>query len=113
MAESLDYICAERLTPALAPTARLLVAHGELTVSEAVFEKLSRISIATVGRILRRLRQGERRLPRRGPERAAHILSEIPARASPGTSGSRGTSGWIWSTTVGRVPAVSICTRSR
>jgi hypothetical protein len=83
VAESLDYICAERLTPALAPTARLLVAHGELTVSEAVFEKLRRISIATVGRILRRLRQDERRLPRRGPERAAHILREIPALRIP------------------------------
>jgi len=83
VAESLDYICAERLTPALAPTAQLLVAHGELVVSEAVFEQLSKISISTVGRILRRLRQDERRLPRRGPERAAHILREIPALRMP------------------------------
>lgn len=83
VAESLDYICAERLRPALAPTARLLVAHGELTVSEALFEKLSQISISTVGRILRRLRQDERRLPRRGPARAAHVLREIPALRIP------------------------------
>ncbi len=83
VAESLDYICAERLTPGLVPTARLLVAHGELAVSEALFAKLSQISIATVGRILRRLRQDERRLPRRGPERAAQVLREIPALRIP------------------------------
>ncbi len=83
VAESLDYICAERLTPGLVPTVRLLVAHAELTVSEALYEKLNQISIATVGRILRRLRQDERRLPRRGPERAAHVLREIPALRIP------------------------------
>lgn len=83
VAESLDRICAERLTPALAPTARLLAAHGELTVSESLLEQLSRISVSTVGRILRRLRQDERRLPRRGPERAAHVLREIPALRMP------------------------------
>src|SRR5438034_4542194 len=30
--ESLDYVCAERLTPALVPTARLLEQHGELVL---------------------------------------------------------------------------------
>ena len=31
--ESLDYVCAERLTPGLVPTARLLAQHGELVLS--------------------------------------------------------------------------------
>jgi transposase InsO family protein len=83
VAESLDYICAERLAPGLVPTAELLVKHGELTVSPEVFEQLGRISISTVKRILTRLGQDERRLPRRGPERAQRLLHEIPALRIP------------------------------
>ena len=41
VAESLDYICAERLTPSLEPMARLLMAHGELAVSDAVLAQLA------------------------------------------------------------------------
>lgn len=83
VAESLDYICAERLTPGLMPTAELLVKHGELRVSPEVLEQLGWISISTVKRILTRLRQDERRLPRRGPERAQRLLHEIPALRIP------------------------------
>ena len=36
IAETLDYICAERLTPGLVPTARLLIEHGELAFSDQV-----------------------------------------------------------------------------
>jgi hypothetical protein len=61
IAETLDYICAERLTPSLLPTARLLIAHGELAVSARVLELLGQISVRTVKRILRRVRQDERR----------------------------------------------------
>jgi hypothetical protein len=83
VAETLDYICAERLTPSLLPTAKLLIEHQELVVAEAVLEKLGRISVATVKRILRRVRQDERRLPRRGPERARQVLRQIPAERIP------------------------------
>lgn len=83
VAESLDYICAERLTPVLLPTADLLVQHGELTLSAEVRQKLGCISISTVKRILVRLPQDERRLPRRGPERAQRVLHEIPALRIP------------------------------
>jgi hypothetical protein len=83
IAESLDYICAERLTPGLVPTAQLLIAHGELAVSEGVLAQLARISVRTVKRILRRLRQDEPRLPRRGPERARSVLRQIPAQRIP------------------------------
>lgn len=83
IAETQDYICAERLTPSLVATAKALIAHGELAVSDQVLEQLGRISVRSVKRILRRIRQDERRLPRRGPERAWQVLREIPARRIP------------------------------
>jgi hypothetical protein len=83
VAETLDYICAERLTPALAPTARLLMGHGELEVTEDVLAQLERISVQTVKRIVRRIGQDERRLPRRGPERAQQLLRQVPAERIP------------------------------
>ncbi len=90
IAETLDWICAERLTPSLLPTARLLIAHGELSISERVLEQLGQISVRTVKRILRRLRQDERRLPRRGPERALQLMREIPAQRIPWDIGQAG-----------------------
>jgi len=83
IAETLDYICAERLTPGLLSTARLLIGHGELVVSDRVLALLGQISVRTVKRILQRIRQDERRLPRRGPERALQILREVPAERIP------------------------------
>ncbi len=63
LADALDWVCAERLQPALVRTARHLTAHGELEVSTDVLDKLSHISIATVARILKEIRPVER-LPR-------------------------------------------------
>ena len=83
IAETLDYICAERLTPGLLSTARLLIGHGELVVSDRLLALLGQISVRTVKRILQRIRQDERRLPRRGPERALQILREVPAERIP------------------------------
>jgi hypothetical protein len=83
VAETLDYICAERLTPGLAPTAALLAEHGELLLSDELMYKLERISISTVKRMLAHLGRDERRLPRRGPERATQVMREIPARRIP------------------------------
>lgn len=83
IAETLDYICAERLTPSLVPTAELLIAHGELTVSDWVLEQLGHISVRTVKRIVARIRQDEPRLPRRGPERALQVLHQIPVERIP------------------------------
>ena len=78
--ESLDYICAERLTPALVPTARLLARHGELRLDEVLAAQLGRISVASVQRRLTRLAQDTPRLPRRGPERANRVAREIPMK---------------------------------
>lgn len=81
--ESLDHICAERLTPALVATAAQLARHGELAVTEELLEQLGRISVASVQRRLTRLGQDTMRLPRRGPERANTVAREIPMRRIP------------------------------
>jgi hypothetical protein len=70
IAESMDYICAERLTPNLTLLAECLAAHGELTASPQLLEQLERVSVSTVERILARIRQDVPRLPRRGPRLA-------------------------------------------
>jgi hypothetical protein len=78
--ESLDYICAERLTPALLPTAQLLTAHGELVLADEVLAQLGTISIASVQRRLKRFTQDTPRLPRKGPEQANRVARSIPMR---------------------------------
>jgi hypothetical protein len=78
IAESFDYLCPERLTPNLGWMARQLVQHGELTVSAAVLAQLDAISTSTVQRLLDQIRQDERRLPQKGPERANQVLRTVP-----------------------------------
>lgn len=81
--ESLDYVCAERLTPALVATAEQLARHGELAATPEVLAQLGRISVASVQRRLTRLGQDAARLPRRGPERANRVARAIPIRRIP------------------------------
>jgi hypothetical protein len=81
--ETLDYVCAERLTPALVGTAQRLARHGELRLDDALVEQLGRISIATVQRRLRRLGQDTPRLPRKGPEAANRVARTIPMKRIP------------------------------
>lgn len=83
IAESTDYICAERLTPNLTWLAKHLAAHGELTISPHLLEQLDRISVSTVERILTRIRQDEPRLPRRGPKRTNNLLRDVPMKRIP------------------------------
>lgn len=78
--ESLDYICAERLTPALAATAQLLAQHGELCLTPTLLNQLQQISIASVQRRLTRFTQDTPRLPRRGPVQAHRVARSIPIR---------------------------------
>lgn len=75
--ESLDYICAERLTPALLRTAQHLERFGVLRLSDPLKQQLGRISIATVQRLLRKHRGRKQRLPRKGPERANQVKQSI------------------------------------
>jgi hypothetical protein len=83
IAESYDYICAERLQPNLVAMAQQLAAHGELQVSPGLLERLEQISIPTVRRILRRITQDEPHLPRRGPEPANQATRDVPMRRIP------------------------------
>lgn len=83
IAESYDYICAERLQPSLVVMAQQLATHGELRPSPGLLEQLAVISVPTVRRILRRITQDEPRLPRRGPEAANQATRDIPMRRIP------------------------------
>jgi len=83
IAESLDYICAERLKPVLAQMAKHLAEFNELQVSPELIAKLETIGTATVGRILRRVRQDTYRLPRKGPQRTNQVAREIPMGRIP------------------------------
>jgi len=81
--ESLDYVCAERLTPVLVPTARHLEHFGELVLTGGMETQLTRISRATVQRLMSRLRQDTPRLPRRGPECANRLTQAVPMGRLP------------------------------
>jgi hypothetical protein len=76
--ESLDYICAERMTPNLVWMAKHLAGYGELRVDEGLLMQLSRMSVSTVARHLSRMRQDEPRLRRRRPGKEKAILRGIP-----------------------------------
>lgn len=77
--ESLDYICAERITPNLVWMAKHLATHGEMEAPPPLLERLGCISISTVGRRLNRIRQDQPRLPRRkGRARPNKLTQNIP-----------------------------------
>lgn len=82
--ESLDYICAERLTPALVKMAQHLAAHGELETTPMLLEQLEQISVSTVKRHLATIRRGQPRpRRRRGAKRANSLARNIPMRRIP------------------------------
>jgi len=83
IAESHDYICAERLQPTLARIATHLAQHGEIEGSPRLLDQLSRISVSTLRRILKRLGQDEPRLPRKGPAQANRVARAIPMKRIP------------------------------
>jgi hypothetical protein len=83
IAASLDYPCAQRLTPNLVWMAQHLANHDELHLSAAVLEKLRHISISTVERRLATIRQDQPRR-RRGPPKALNrALQDVPMGRIP------------------------------
>jgi hypothetical protein len=60
-----------------------LAAHEELRLSPNLLDRLGKISVPTVRRILRRVSQDEPRLPRRGPESANQATRDVPMRRIP------------------------------
>jgi hypothetical protein len=89
--ESLDYVCAERLTPALLPTARQLAQWEELVLTPEVEAALRTISRATVQRLLQHFQQDTPKLPRRKPQPPNRLLRDVPmerlwwATSTPGS----------------------------
>jgi hypothetical protein len=81
--ESLDYICAERLTPSLVRIARHLASFGSLILTAEVESQLETISPATVQRMLRKNRTRKARLPRTGPHRANQVTKGVPMGRIP------------------------------
>jgi len=81
--ESLDCVCAQRLTPSLLPIARHLARFGELDLDDETESRLGRISRSTVQRMLTEFGRDLYRLPRRGPERANRLAREIPMERIP------------------------------
>src|SRR5579864_333469 len=78
--ESLDYICAERLTPSVLKTARHLAKFGVVVLTADVESRLASISVATVQRMLRKHRSCKVRLPRSGPHRANQVTKGVPMK---------------------------------
>lgn len=76
--ESLDCICAERLTPQLLTTAQHLATFGDLTLTADLEMLLAQISEATVTRMLVGLSRAIPRLPRRAPGQANRVLRDVP-----------------------------------
>jgi hypothetical protein len=85
ISETLDHICAERITPQLVPMAKHLAAHGELEVSAELLNKLECISISTVRRRLSKFAHLQQwRLPRRqGPRQSNPLTRDIPMKRIP------------------------------
>jgi hypothetical protein len=82
IAESLDYPCAERLQPNLVWMAKHLEFHGELKVSAEVLQKLARISVSTLRRMLGPVSQENNRLAHRKerPGVANQLRKAVPMR---------------------------------
>jgi hypothetical protein len=81
--ESLDSICAERLTPSLGRIAKHLASFGSLVLTTEVAKQLATISPATVQRLLRKNRDSLARLPRTGPHRANQVTKGVPMGRIP------------------------------
>lgn len=81
--ESLDYVCAERLTPVLVTTAQHLERFHVLTLTPELSEQLATVSRATVERLLQKHRSDRLRLPQKGPERANHVTKGVPMKRIP------------------------------
>jgi len=83
IAESVDYLCADRLTPNLVWLAEHLAAHHEMEVTPSLLAQLGCISVSTVKRSMKRIRQDEPRLPRPAPRRVHRLTRDIPMRRIP------------------------------
>jgi len=85
IAKSLDYPCAERLTPCLVYMAQQLEYHHELKTDAKILEQLAAISVSTVKRILKKRDKDEYKLAfRKAPcKPKTGLVSLIPIHIIP------------------------------
>lgn len=78
----LDAPCGQRLAPALPATIEALVRHKELTIPEEIVAKLSRISSATIDRLLKRWKATKRRSLHGTTKPGSLLKKQIPIQLS-------------------------------
>ena len=83
VAETLDWICAERLLPTLAETAQHLERFGELSLSPKVLTQLQQISLSTLRRILQPLQPPRLPQAHRGRRAENSAQAQVPIRIIP------------------------------
>jgi len=85
IADTLDWICAERLKPALPKMAVHLAKFGEMHTTPPLVEQLAQISTSTLRRMLRRIGPPPDRLPqaRRGRRPDSVAQTMVPVRVIP------------------------------
>jgi len=76
--EALDYPCAERLHPVLLPTAELLAAHGEVTLTPLIRQQLAAISRSTLARRLAELPSPKPRRSVPRPKARTLLHQQVP-----------------------------------
>jgi hypothetical protein len=81
--DSFDHPCAERLVGNLDWMADQLSRHGELDITPLVMMQLKAVSVSTIRRIIARLQQDERRLPRPKPSGPNATLRDVPMHVIP------------------------------
>jgi hypothetical protein len=83
IAESLDYVCAERLTPRLVWMAEQLARHAELESTPELLAQLASISVSTVQRHLQAVVRDRPRQVRQPPTAANAVARTLPMRRIP------------------------------
>ena len=85
IARSLEYPCAERLKPNLVWMGEHLMGHDELEIRSETFEKMARISVSTLKRMLKRVGRSEAKLAFRKPpsRQRNHLRRAYPMRRIP------------------------------
>lgn len=82
IAESLDYVCAERLHPQLLPTVEYLAAHGELRLTSTL-RQLAQISLFTMHRLASGPAVNPAGIVRPYPRLGNVLQRQIPAKRLP------------------------------
>jgi len=83
VAEAHDYIAAERIWSELLPMAQHLEKHGELQLTPELSAELSQMSLSTLKRLMRRVRQDECHILKRHPPRPTSWKQGVPMRRIP------------------------------